>query len=240
MNACMAHRGWSGKAPENTLAAIRMAAEEPGIDAIEIDVQLSKDGVPVVIHDFTLERTTDGSGFVGDHTYEELSALDAGSWFSPSFAGERIPSLEEVLQTVKGKRKLNIELKRPGNEYEGMEAKVIDLINNHGMESEVMITSFHHETIRTIKGMETRIPTGLIIYGKPTLIKEQLQETGATILSMAYPYLTPSFISGMIDEGITMLAWTIDHPDHIKRAMELHPQLNIVTNHPDRMFALRT
>ncbi|HZG18368.1 MAG TPA: glycerophosphodiester phosphodiesterase family protein [Candidatus Bathyarchaeia archaeon] len=240
MNACMAHRGWSGKAPENTLAAIQLAADEPGIEAIEIDVQLSKDGIPVVIHDFTLERTTNGNGFVGEHTYEELSVLDAGSWFSPSFAGERIPSLEEVLRTVKGKCKVNIELKRPGNEYAGMERKVIDLITTFGMESEVMITSFHHETIRTIKEMQTQIPTGLIIYGKPTLLKEQLQETGATILSMAYPYLTPSFVSSMIDEGITMLAWTIDHPAHIKRAMELHPQLKIVTNHPERMFALRS
>lgn len=239
MNACMAHRGWSGKAPENTLAAIRLAAEEAGIDSIEIDVQLSKDGIPVVIHDFTLERTTNGRGAIGQHTYEELAALDAGSWFDPSFAGEKIPRLEEVLQAVKGKSRLNIEIKRPGKAYEGMEKKVIELIHHYEMQNDVIITSFHHETIRAIKQMQTQIPTGLIIYGMPTLIKEQLRETGATILSMAYPYLTQEFVTEMIAEGITMLAWTIDDPQHIEQVMKLHPQLQIATNHPDRIIGLR-
>ncbi|MGV2720137.1 UNVERIFIED_CONTAM: glycerophosphodiester phosphodiesterase family protein, partial [Klebsiella pneumoniae] len=77
----MAHRGWSGKAPENTMAAIQLALAEPAIQAMEIDVQLTRDGVPVLIHDFTLERTTNGSGLVKDHTLEELRQLDAGKWF---------------------------------------------------------------------------------------------------------------------------------------------------------------
>ncbi|WP_051330968.1 glycerophosphodiester phosphodiesterase family protein [Aneurinibacillus terranovensis] len=96
-NACIAHRGWSGRAPENTLAAIKKAIYHPAIDGIEIDVQMSLDGVPVVIHDYTLERTTTGTGYVGSYTLTELKKLDAGTWFSSSFAGETIPTLEEVL-----------------------------------------------------------------------------------------------------------------------------------------------
>jgi glycerophosphoryl diester phosphodiesterase len=239
MNPCMAHRGWSGKAPENTMAAINLALREPAIDAIEIDVQLSKDGVPVLMHDFTLERTTNGTGLIGQHTYEELAALDAGSWFDQSFKGEKIPRLEEVLQAVRGKCKLNIELKKPGDTYQGLEEKVAELVYRYEMEEDVMITSFNHEAIQTVKSLGTDIRTGLIIYGLPTMIREQLRETGATILSMAYHYLTPDFVSRMIGDGITMVAWTIDDPLHIKQAMRLHPELQIVTNHPDRMLGLR-
>jgi glycerophosphoryl diester phosphodiesterase len=239
MNRCMAHRGWSGKAPENTMAAINLVLEEPKIEAIEIDVQLTKDGVPVVIHDFTLERTTNGTGFVGHHTYEELAALDAGSWFAPAFQGEPIPMLEEVLEAVKGKCQLNIELKKPGDRYIGLEKKVVELIRQYDMQADVMITSFNHDAIRTVSSLDDGIRTGLIIYGMPTLLEEQLRETGASILSMAYPYLTKDFVARMIGNGMTLIAWTIDDPHHIEQTMMLHPELQIVTNHPDRMLGLR-
>lgn len=238
MNLCMAHRGWSGKAPENTMAAIRLALGEPAIQAMEIDVQLSKDGVPILIHDFILDRTTNGTGSVADFTYQQLAQLDAGSWFDLSFSEEKIPTLEEVLHAVRGKCRLNIELKKGGDLYPGLEKKVVELIDRCGMQSEVCITSFNHEAIKRIREIHPDIPTGLIIYGKPTLIREQLRETGASILSMAYPYLTREFVSGMIDEGIEMIAWTIDDPQHIERTMKLHPQLQIATNHPDRMIRL--
>jgi len=237
MNLCMAHRGWSGKAPENTIPAIQLALREPGIQAIEVDVQLSKDGIPVVIHDFTVDRTTNGSGAVADFTWEELAQLDAGSWFHPSYAGERIPTLEEVLELIRGKGcRLNIELKKGGNLYQGMEQKVLELIDRCGVRSDVCITSFNHEAIQIVGELDPDIPKGLIIYGKPLMIREQLRLTGATILSMAYPYLTQEFVTDMINEGITMIAWTIDDPEHIRQTMKLHPQLHIATNYPDRMI----
>jgi glycerophosphoryl diester phosphodiesterase len=97
----IAHRGFSGVAPENTLVAIRRGIEI-GADMAEIDVTLSKDGYVVVIHDETLDRTTNGTGPVSDATLEELQRLDAGSWFAPEFAGEKIPTLGEVLDLVRG------------------------------------------------------------------------------------------------------------------------------------------
>lgn len=141
MNICMAHRGWSGKAPENTMAAVRLALAEPAIQAMEIDVQLSSDGVPVLIHDFTLGRTTNGKGLVKDHTLEQLRELDAGSWLDERFTGERIPTLDEVLQAVKGRCTLNIELKATSDMYPGIAEKVLALLEQHDMKQEVYITS---------------------------------------------------------------------------------------------------
>jgi glycerophosphoryl diester phosphodiesterase len=236
MNVCMAHRGWSGQAPENTLAAIRLAIEEPRIEAIEIDVQVSKDGIPVIIHDFTLDRTTTGSGNVADFTYKELSRLDAGSWFSPAFAGERIPLLEEVLFAAKGRCRLNLELKTAGDRYPGIERKAAELVRKYGMESEVCMTSFDHQVIKQIKHRDYGVATGLIIGGNPTLLWEQLQETGAGMISMAYEYITAQLAAVMIAQGISIVAWTVNDPQQIRKVMELHPQIQICTNYPERMF----
>ncbi|MFY0544082.1 glycerophosphodiester phosphodiesterase [Brevibacillus sp. H7] len=238
MNICMAHRGWSGKAPENTMAAIRLALTEPAIRAMEVDVQLSKDGVPVLFHDFTLERTTNGSGLLKDHTYEELTALDAGSWFGASCAGEKIPTLEEALQAVKGKCVLNIELKTAGDLYPGIEESVIRLVEQYEMKSDVYITSFDHEVVKRVRQLDDTMKTGLIVYGKPVLLQEQLKETGASILSMAYPYLTPDFVRSTLDSGIGLIAWTVDDPQAIQTLMSWHSDVQICTNHPDRMLSL--
>ncbi len=238
MNRCMAHRGWSGLAPENTLSAIKMAADDPLISAIEIDVQLSKDGVPVVIHDFTLERTTSGSGLVADHTYAELQQLDAGSWFDQRFAEETIPTLDAVLAVVRGKCKLNIELKTAGTMYPGLGQKVIELVKHHEMQDEVMLTSFDHEVIKAVKQAEPSLATGLIILGRPTLLPEQLAATGANVLSMCYPYLTPELVKAMVAAGMTVVAWTIDEPAAMQAVMELDEAVIICTNHPERMFTL--
>ncbi|MFD2368755.1 glycerophosphodiester phosphodiesterase [Brevibacillus sp. GCM10020057] len=238
MNICMAHRGWSGKAPENTLAAIRLALEEPAIRAMEIDVQLSRDGVPVLIHDFTLERTSNGKGLVKDHTLQELRELDAGSWLDEKFAGERIPTLDEALQAVKGRCTLNIELKATSDMYPGIAEKVLKLIERHDMKRQVYITSFDHDLIRQVRKLDADVTTGLIVYGRPVLMMEQLQEAGASVLSMGYPYLTRELAVEAIERGCQVIAWTLDDPEHIRTVMAWHPDVQICTNHPDRMLAL--
>lgn len=237
MNICMAHRGWSGKAPENTMAAFHLCFDEPQIQAIECDVQLSKDGVPIVIHDFTVERTTNATGFVAEFDYVDLSKLDAGSWFSSAYAGERIPRLEDVLKAAKGKCKLNLELKKAGELYPGLEKKVLELIYHVGMESEVCLTSFNHEVVRKVGELDSEIPTGLIVYGKPLLLREQMKFAGASILSMSFAYLTKEWVHEMIGgEGYTIVAWTVDDPQMIQRVMDLHPDIQICTNYPERMW----
>ncbi|MGG3886051.1 glycerophosphodiester phosphodiesterase [Brevibacillus panacihumi] len=236
MNICMAHRGWSGKAPENTMTAIRLALAEPAIRGIEIDVQLSRDGVPVLIHDFTLERTTTGRGLVMDHTLEELRELDAGSWFNERFAGERIPTLEEVLQAVKGRCTLNIELKATSDMYPGIAEKVLELLERHEMKQEVCITSFDHDLIRQVRELDATVETGLIVLGRPVLMLEQLEAAGANILSMGYPYLTRELACEALEKGYKVIAWTLDEPSHIRTVMSWHPDVQICTNHPDRML----
>jgi len=103
LHPCVAHRGWSGRAPENTLAAFRLATSIPQVHWIELDVHLSRDKVPVVIHDPTLKRTTGIKGRVSAYTAKQLGAMDAGSWFSPKFAQEGIPTLDQVLELVAGR-----------------------------------------------------------------------------------------------------------------------------------------
>lgn len=233
MNQCMAHRGWSGRSPENTLAAIQLAVDEPFISAIEIDVQLSKDGIPVVIHDFTVNRTTNGKGFVKDFTLKQLRELDAGSWFSANFAGEKIPTLEEVLQTAKGKTSINIELKVAGNLYRGLEDKVIETIKTFNMENDVMITSFDHTRIHKINQSNSSIETGLIILGLPTLLEEQLNYTGATVLSMGFHYLTTEFVDYHIQKGTKVIGWTANTKKQINFIKAVHSQIIICTNYPE-------
>jgi len=238
MNICMAHRGWSGKAPENTLAAIRLALSHPRINAIEIDVQLTKDGIPVLFHDFHLDRTTNGTGKVVEQDYEQLLRLDTGSWFHPSFAGEKIPTLESVFQLVGDQRMINVELKKGSAGSPGLEKRVVELISQYRLESSVFVTSFHHPLVKNVRSLSDDIRTGLIVEGLPLLIREQLKDAGASILSMSYAYLTKDFVSEMIDSGVSMIAWTVDRPSEIERVMGLHPELQIATNHPDRMITL--
>ncbi|MGG0755875.1 glycerophosphodiester phosphodiesterase [Brevibacillus laterosporus] len=239
MSYCMAHRGWSGRAPENTMAAIKLALAEPGIQAIEVDVQLSKDGIPVLIHDFTLDRTTNGSGLVKDHTFEQLREWSAGSWFAEEFSNEQIPALEELFQSASQHTcRLNVELKTAGNLYPLLAEKVVELVEAYELATQVCLTSFDHEIIKRVKELQPSIKTGLIITGKPVLLREQLAKTGATILSMAYLYLTKDFVQMMLEEGFEIFAWTIDDENEIERISEWHPNIYICTNHPDRMLSL--
>ncbi|WP_369405506.1 glycerophosphodiester phosphodiesterase [Aneurinibacillus tyrosinisolvens] len=238
-NVCVAHRGWSGQAPENTLAAIKMAANHPDIAMLEIDVQLSRDGIPVIIHDYTLERTTNGAGKVGDFTLKELKELDAGSWFSTAAAGEAIPTLEEVLQETRGKVKLNLEIKRGGDWYPGIEKKVADLVRQYAMESDVIMTSFNHETIHTLSKVAPSIKTGLIIYGYPALIEELLAYTGASILSMGYQYITDNLVQSCLNHGVDLIAWTIDQPEDMQQIARMGERIAICTNYPERWFSAR-
>lgn len=231
-NVCVAHRGWSGDAPENTLAAMKLALSVPYVNWIELDVQLSKDEVPVVIHDYTLGRTTNGQGEVRETPFEELRKLDAGSWFSSQYAGEPIPSLEEVLQLVKGRCKLNIELKTSGDMYPKLAERVLELVLQYGMEQEVVFTSFDNGTLRRMKELAPKLPTGLIIDGRPEI--QLLNELGTSFLSIGYWKLTPEYAAEMIENGIRVMAWTIDDPAHIKQVASMHPDIMICTNFPNR------
>ena len=130
---------------------------------IEVDVQLTKDAVPVLMHDFTLERTTNGTGMVRDYTFEELQQLDAGSWFDPQFSGEKIPTLEEVLELTKGRVILNIELKKMGLVDDALEQKVVTLIQKHNMHADVVVILFNHWAVKEVKQLDPQVKVGIIV-----------------------------------------------------------------------------
>lgn len=157
----LAHRGACQLAPENTMAAFRMAAEM-GADGIELDVQLSKDGEVVVIHDSTVDATTDGSGRVKDLTLAQLQELDAGGWYATEFAGEHIPTLAQVLHELGPRLVLNIELKTEGFFSAGLEAEVVRLVEDSNMLHRVIVSSFNPLALRRVRRLNHHIPTGLL------------------------------------------------------------------------------
>ena len=147
-----AHRGGGLSAPENTLAAFSRAIKQ-NVSGIELDVQLSKDNIPVVIHDAAVERTTNGKGTVSELSLKDLKSLDAGSYFSKSFEYEMIPTLEEVLNLLNEKKYagiLNIELKTDENSYEGIENIVYGIIASHQWSFSIIFSSFNLETLERL------------------------------------------------------------------------------------------
>jgi glycerophosphoryl diester phosphodiesterase len=157
----LGHRGASAYAPENTLAAFRRALEL-GADGFELDVTLSADGVPVVIHDDTVDRTTDGNGAVAELSVARLKTLDAGRWRGPQFAGERLPTLEEVFTEFGAQAVINIELKRDASPARELAAKVVSLIRAHRLGSRVVVSSFYYDNLRRVKQLDPALPVGLL------------------------------------------------------------------------------
>ncbi|GIP27683.1 glycerophosphoryl diester phosphodiesterase [Paenibacillus sp. J23TS9] len=232
-NLCVAHRGFSGKAPENTMAAFRMAIAEPFVQWMEIDTQLTADGIPVVIHDFSLDRTTNGSGKVKDHTWQQIHRLDAGSWKSRDFLGERVPSLEEVLRLSCGRVRLNIELKTSGNMYPGLEKAVIDRVVSYHMEQDVVLTSFDSGALIKVKEINPDIKTGLIIDARPKDLVERLQSLQCSFLSIGHLNLDHDLAEKLKAAGMTVMGWTVDDARRMKRLADISPEILICTNRPD-------
>lgn len=161
----IAHRGYSSRFPENTLAAFR-GAVDAGAQMIELDVTLSKDRHLIVIHDTTVDRTTDGSGTVGTLTLAQLARLDAGSWFDPRFKGERLPTLGQVLDAVKGRVMVNIEIKPEAFEPDGppdsIERQVLALVREKAMGDDVLVSSFDWRVLENLHRLDPGIALGLL------------------------------------------------------------------------------
>lgn len=153
----LAHRGASAYAPENTLAAFYKAVEL-GANGLELDLRAARDGEIVVIHDATVDRTTNGTGPVADYTWDELQRLDAGSWFSDAYAGERMITFREFLHYF-GRKPLffAVELKE-----RGLEREVIGLLRQYSLYDRCTVTSFHHEILETVKSLDPRVNIGLL------------------------------------------------------------------------------
>jgi glycerophosphoryl diester phosphodiesterase len=198
----MGHRGAAALEPENTLLSIGRAMEI-GVNAVEIDVRLSKDKEIVVIHDSTVDRTTDGTGPVCSFTVDELKKLDAGK-------GQRIPTLQEVIEFIDGKVNLVIELKE-----EGTVASVFELIKRNNIDDSVYVISFWHRLVKTIKEMDSHIKTGVLLVGCPvdTCIATQ---TSADALVMNYSFIDMKFVQTAHRGNLKVFVWNIDKRNLLK------------------------
>jgi len=228
--AIIAHRGASAEAPENTLAAIALAIAT-GAPMVEVDTCLTADGAMVLIHDDTLERTTSGRGEVRRFHLESLRQLDAGSWFAPRFAGEKIPLLEEALDLVYGKMAINIEIKssaieaapREGSTV-GIEARLLEAVKARGMLEQVLFSSFHPLALWRLRRFEPAVRTASLRYlphhgqREP---REILAEVGSSALHVADHEASPELIDLCRRQGIPLRVYTVND---IRRYLELESQ----------------
>ncbi len=228
----MAHRGVSSLAPENTLASV-LKAMELGADYSEIDVQLTKDGEVVLLHDTRLKRTAGQAGALSEYTLDELRAFEVGSWFSPEFDGEPIPTLAEVIRSIKGKMLLNIEIK-VSREESDIASKVVDIIHSEGIRKKCIVTSFGRTIIEQVKELDPRIKTGYIFSQK---YPPDVFEGNWEALSCNYKVVDASFVTKAKEFNKKIYVWTVDDEQEMKRLMELRVD-GIITNRPQDLIAL--
>jgi glycerophosphoryl diester phosphodiesterase len=215
----VAHRGASKEAPENTLAAFRRALEA-GVPAVECDVQRSRDGRLVVIHDQTVERTTNGRGAVGALTFEELRRLDAGAWFAPAFAGERIPALEELLELVSGRAALFLEIKNGPAFYDGVERQIAAALRDCGMEPHTLVMSFDHPAVRAMRAAAPDAATAIVYRGRLADAAGAARAADADALCPEWRLVTPEVITAAHAAGFGVFPWTIDEEDAMRRCLD--------------------
>jgi glycerophosphoryl diester phosphodiesterase len=235
----IAHRGFSGVAPENTIAAFKKAIDL-GVDMIELDVHLSKDGQVVVIHDDTLNRTTNGKGKVANYTLNELKQLDAGSWFGNQFSGEKIPTLKEVLELTRGQMLLNIELKIGElGQYTMMDLtdRSLQEVEKTGVLNQVIFASFAPSAIDRIIGKNPKIPVALIYNQSWTFPQEVTGGRSIPVLSCSGKVLTQTNISKTHQRGMKVIAWTLNTEEHMQHFLNMGVD-GIVTDYPDRLIKI--
>lgn len=241
----LAHRGASRSAPENTLAAFRLA-RELGADGVELDVTLTRDRVPVVIHDDTVDRTTDGHGRVSELTILEIKQLDAGAWTSPAFNGETIPTLAEVFDALAdwlkpggpGRRPrgtINVELKSPMIGTDGVERQVVNLIVQKNLEDRVIVSSFSPFALARVKSLNPRLVRGLLYDpGLPLYFRRAWLRFIAApqALHPEHVMVDAVYMQWARNNKYAVNTWTVDEPAEAARLAAVGVNA-LITNRPD-------
>jgi glycerophosphoryl diester phosphodiesterase len=235
----IAHRGFSARAPENTLVAVSSAIRI-GADMVEVDVTLTSDGRLVCIHDETLDRTTNGTGIVQDHSLAELQRLDAGSWFSREFYNARIPTLEEVLDLINGRILLNIEIKPEAvtDADGGISALVVQAVIERKMADQVVVSSFEPRALRQVAAIDYTIVTA-------TLYDEDLQAEASPLdivaaarsqgFNVSRKQVDGDLVHLCHSNGIPVAVYTVNKTRHMRHMIDLGVHA-VFTDHPDRLI----
>lgn len=233
----IAHRGSKGTHPENTLPAF-LHAIRVGAEGIELDVQLTKDRQLIVIHDETVNRTTDGEGLVSQLTLGELKQLDAGSWFAPRFSGTHLPTLKEVFETLTEEAfqgLVNVELKTDRYAYEGIEEKVAELAQSREWPFDVVFSSFNEATLLRLLDSAPELSAALLF----RRLGEERTQVGRHLLSAWHPKLTwlrQASVS-LLNE-MPLRVWTVNKEREMKQCFRLSLEA-IITDFPEKALEVR-
>jgi len=234
----VAHRGNSAVAPQNTLAAFE-AAWRAGADSIELDVQLTADGHVVVIHDETVDATTDGRGALTDLALAEVRALDAGSWFAAAYAGQRIPTFAEVLAFLEQRPGIELLLELKGAWTPAQVRLVTEPLRDAGLTDRVVGQSFWPQTVAALAEADPGLRRGLLVFRLPDDTADLLAlcaELGVVTCNPYGPLLVenPELVSVLHDAGLQVMVWTLDEPAHWAAAAAIGVDA-VITDRPDRL-----
>jgi glycerophosphoryl diester phosphodiesterase len=228
----IAHRGASSYAPENTLAAFDLALRM-GARHLELDVDFTSDGHIVVMHDDTVDRTTNGSGPVTSHTLAALRELDAGSSFGAQFAGERIPTFDEVLERYKGRVHIHTEIK---GHSPSLAPRTADAIRRHGMEQHVTITSFQNIRLEEMRAYAPELPTGWLVVEVSDAILAQARAMGLRQLCPRANTVTPELVRRLHAEGFVARVWGVTTAELMRQVVQAGAD-GMTVNFPDKLIA---
>ncbi len=233
-----AHRGANRLCPENTLPAFE-AAIALGADGVELDVQFSSDGQLLIIHDYSVDKTTDGQGRVVGQPYAELQKLDAGSWFGPQFAGTRIPTLDQVLDLLQGRLLINIELKSLET-VSTLGRDVVRCVREHGMVDQVVLSSFNPFTLRAAQRAGPEFETALLTAPDlPAWMRSGLARRWSLArgLHPQFDMVDERYLAAAAKRGMPVRPWTVNEEVDMRRMLGLGVDA-IITDYPDRLKAL--
>lgn len=221
----IAHRGAAGSAPENTLASVALAIEQ-GADMVEIDVQETADGVVVVVHDSDLMRVGGAAVKIWEATYDEILEIDVGSWYGPEFSGQRVPTLEQVLELCKGRAHVDIELKYYGHN-ERLEERVAEIVERTGMEDEVVLMSLAYDLVLSMKALRPDWTVGLLT----AKAVGDLTTSDADFLAVHVGIASPRFVRRAHAAGKEVWVWTVNDKLNMWRMMSRGVD-GVITDHP--------
>lgn len=225
-----AHRGASALAPENTLAAFR-EAEAAGADGVELDVQLSRDGIPVVLHDETLDRTSNGRGPVDEMNLEELQRLDAGSWFSTAFSDEKMPTLEQVLQWGGSRLRFNVEIKDSA-----AARAVLDLSRSYPQAS-IVVSSFDHDLLHRLRCLAPQLPLAFLLEQTDwAAAVDRAAACAAESFNPRCDILSADLVAACHQRNLAVYSWTVDAPSDLERCWRLGVD-GVFCNDPSQVLA---
>ncbi len=233
------HRGASYDAPANTLVAFELAASY-GADGVELDVMLTADGHPVVIHDSTVDATTDGTGSVVAMTLAQIKALDAGSYKDPKYAGERIPTLAEVFEAIGDRLLINVELKGSSFRQDGQEAAVAALIDRYGLASRVIVSSFNPVRLRRLRKLAPHVPIGFLHFPDGPLLLRWAWLLWPFSREADHPVhtqVTRKYLAWARRHSLRVNTWVVNDPLRMTVLRDLGVDM-IMTDRPDLLRAV--